>query len=111
MFCFTKKKESTEYKIWYMIQNGGDGSAYVQYYDSKELAEWSEEQDDEGFAESTVDCITFMSDGNVHINENIQHVDDLILDWEDESKESWADKDECAKKLYELTKIKEKLNV
>jgi hypothetical protein len=94
-----------------MIQNGGDGSAYIQYYESEALAEWMEEQDDEGFAESTVGSFTFMSDGNVHINENIQTVDDLILEWTDESKESWADKDECAKKLYELTKLKEKLNV
>lgn len=42
--------------LYCIVINGGDGSAYTEYYDSRELAEWVEEQELEGFAESTINA-------------------------------------------------------
>ena len=87
MICFFKKKKkelTNEYKLWYMVSNGGDGSASVNFYESEKLAELIDDNQDEGFAESTVSWISIMSDGDVHINENIHTVEDEILEMEDD---------------------------
>lgn len=36
-------------KIFYSVQNGGDGSAYPKLMESKELAEFDQEYMDEGW--------------------------------------------------------------
>ena len=37
--------------LWYSVQNGGDGSAYPSFFETKELAEWDQDNQDEGFGE------------------------------------------------------------
>lgn len=48
--------------IYYSVINGGDGSAYPNFWESKELAEWDEEHDTECWAESSVGDISFESE-------------------------------------------------
>jgi len=38
-------------KVWYSVENGGDGSAYPRFFDTSELAEWHQENQDEGWGE------------------------------------------------------------
>jgi len=38
-------------KIYYSVKDGGDGSAYPEFFDSDELADWHQEHLDEGWGE------------------------------------------------------------
>ena len=44
-------------RIWFYVANGGDGSALLQVCESKELAELMDENQDEGWGESSADYI------------------------------------------------------
>jgi len=54
-----------KFTIYYCVTNGGDGSAYPSFFESKELAEWDEEHETEGWAESSVGSISFESDSPI----------------------------------------------
>jgi hypothetical protein len=54
-------------KLWYNIQNGGDGSVFLRWFESKELSEIDEEFMDEGWGECSVDCIVIESDSPIRI--------------------------------------------
>lgn len=45
--------DETKYELWYSVENGGDGSAYPIFFNSKDNAEQHQENLDEGWAE---DC-------------------------------------------------------
>jgi len=53
--------------IWYSIRNGGDGSAFPIFFESKELAEIDQEYLDEGWGESCVGPLMITSDGPISI--------------------------------------------
>ena len=57
-------------KVWYSVQNGGDGSANTIFMESKELCEWDQDHMDEGWGESCIGCFEFAGD-NVEIITNI----------------------------------------
>lgn len=53
------------YELHYNIANGGDGSVGLNYFESKELAQWDEEHDPEPYAEETTSSLKFESDAAI----------------------------------------------
>jgi len=51
-----------ELTIYYSISNGGDGSAYPYWFESMELAEWDQEQMEEGWGEPCTESFTVEGD-------------------------------------------------
>lgn len=58
-----------ETKVWYYVINGGDGSAYPQFVESKELGEMLESFEVEGWAEDSVSFITIESDSPIKVKD------------------------------------------
>lgn len=64
-------------KIWYIVKNCGDGSVKVEFYDTKELAEFVEEREEElydGWGEPSVDYLEVKDTGcgsKIHWKENL----------------------------------------
>jgi hypothetical protein len=52
-------------EFWYSVENGGDGSAYPIFMESKELAELHQKYMDEGWGEECIGRETIESDGPV----------------------------------------------
>ena len=54
-------------ELYYSIQNGGDGSAYPEFFESAELAEWDQENPlyDEGWAEDCSGTLRLESDSPI----------------------------------------------
>lgn len=65
-------------KIWYSVENCGDGSAYPQWMESEELAELDQDYMDEGWGESCTGCIVIEHEGSITIKNKITTVDDMI---------------------------------
>jgi hypothetical protein len=55
-------------KVWYMIQDGGDGSASVLWFLTKEASEQQEKDEEEwgGFAESTIGSVETFIGSDIH---------------------------------------------
>lgn len=55
-------------KVWYMIQDNGDGSAGLRWFLTKEAAEKCEEDEKKwgGFAEETVDSVETFVGSDIH---------------------------------------------
>lgn len=53
--------------LYYSVQNGGDGSAYPQFMESAELAEYDQENMDEGWGESCTGSIELESDSPITV--------------------------------------------
>lgn len=71
--------------IWYMVTNGGDGSAYPTFIESKELADLIDEHQVElydGWSEESVGSITVESDSEIKIVDKIITIDATIEEWE-----------------------------
>jgi hypothetical protein len=66
--------------VYYSVINGGDGSAYPHFWESKELAEWDEEHDYEGWAESSVGNISFESDSSIVCLDEITTKEKYLID-------------------------------
>lgn len=96
-------------KIWYSVQNCGDGSAYPRFMESKELAELDQDYMDEGWGESCTGCISIESDTPITIKNSVLTVEELIKDIEGD----YEPNDEYfPKERYEaLLKLKEAKNV
>lgn len=58
----TKRENMKKITIYYRTVNGGDGSAYPNFYTTAALADWYENNDDEGFCESTGSLDIFISE-------------------------------------------------
>lgn len=43
-----------QFKLWYRVRNGGDGSASVEFYPARAPAEFAETEEEEGWGESSV---------------------------------------------------------
>lgn len=53
-------------KIWYSIQNGGDGSAFPYWFLTEEEAEKDQENMDEGWGESCIGSVETFVDSDIH---------------------------------------------
>ncbi len=95
-------------KVWYSVENGGDGSAYPIFVDSEELAELLQNQQSEGWGESCTGCLEIESEGPI-IVKDITTIDEAIKDASEDIDESWWEEDD-QEKLDELLELKEKLS-
>ena len=72
--------------IWYMICDNGDGSASVEFYETKELAEIAEEIHIErfghNFAEPSVSSLT---------EKNVTSLDSYLKDSIEKASKEWAE--------------------
>ena len=55
--------------IYYSVQNGGDGSAYPMFVETKELARWDQDHMDEGWGECCSGELVIESDGPITVND------------------------------------------
>ncbi len=53
-------------KIWFSIQNGGDGSAYPDWFLTEEEAENDQENMDEGWGEPCTGMVETYVGSNIH---------------------------------------------
>lgn len=51
--------------IYYSVNNGGDGSAYPSWYENQALADWNQEDQEEGWGEPCTGSITFESESPI----------------------------------------------
>lgn len=93
--------------IHYSVKSGGDGSAYIQLMESKELAVLDQDHDlyGEGWAETCTGSITVESDSPVHVCDEILTVEDLIKEIEDDHEVS--SKYYPTKRMEALTLLKQ----
>lgn len=61
-------------KIWYSIQNGGDGSTYLSYFPTEEEAEADQDNMTEGWGESCMGCVDTYEGSDTH-NEMLQDME------------------------------------
>ena len=86
--------------LYYSVSNGGDGSAYPNFFESEELAEWHQDHLEDGWGESCTGVIEVTSDSIITCGslETAQEVfDDMISEvsyydvganrWKDEMKD------------------------
>lgn len=66
--------------IFYSVQNGGDGSAYPRFMESKDLAEWDQEQMEEGWGESCTGSISFESDSPIRCLDKVETKETYLID-------------------------------
>jgi hypothetical protein len=104
-------------KIWYSIQNGGDGSAYPRWMESEELAEWDQRNMDEGWGEPCTGYIEVQADSKITVNEEITTIEDIIkekeedLEWALKYKSEWSpNPDTIRDEIHELEAMKENQN-
>ena len=84
----------------FYVQNQGDGSASVRFYESEEVAKFAENFDnlayDSGWAESSVDTITLEGD-NIKVSDEdrkyIQSKADLIEEIKRDLDSDWIEED------------------
>ena len=55
--------------IYYSVQNGGDGSAYPLFLESKEVAEWDQDNMSEGWGEFCTGELVIEHDGPIKIED------------------------------------------
>ena len=72
-------------RIYYSIQNGGDGSAYPEFMDTRGLAEWDQDHMVEGWAETCWGELDIVSDSPITI-EKVQstigyYLEKEVDDW------------------------------
>jgi len=65
--------------LYYSVQNGGDGSAYPRFMSSQELADFDQENMDEGWGESCTGSIDFESDSPIIVKENIETPESYLI--------------------------------
>lgn len=90
-------------KIYYSVQNGGDGSAYPWFFTTQKLADWDQEHMDEGWGEPcTGDLEVLLGDrlrgapddrGEIVCPEAMDEVSYWLRRTEDEGYEPWVDRD------------------
>lgn len=101
-------------KIWYSVQNGGDGSAYPIWMESEELAEWHQRNMDEGWGEPCTGYIEVQSDSKITVCEKLTTIEDLIerreerLEWALKYNHRWGpNPDSIRREIKELEEMKE----
>jgi predicted nuclease of restriction endonuclease-like RecB superfamily len=99
-------------KIFYSIENCGDGSAYPIFMESEELCMIEQEFMDEGWGEPCIGHITIEHDTPIKIKNEIKTVDEVIEETELRIKESCVSENSkhfLRKKLEELNKLKNQM--
>jgi hypothetical protein len=71
-------------KIWYSIQNGGDGSAYPVWMESEALCKIDQEFMDEGWGEPCFGWLSIEHDTPIKVLDDIETVDTAIKEIEDQ---------------------------
>jgi hypothetical protein len=61
-----KSKKMKKITIWYSIQNGGDGSAYPDWFLTEDEAEQNQENMDEGWGESCTGSVETFEGSDIH---------------------------------------------
>lgn len=87
-------------KIWYSTHNGGDGSAYPVFMESKVQAKIDQKYMDEGWAEDCYGCIEIKSESFVYVKDIIT-IDEQIKEVENELAEDYMKKYKAAGKYPE----------
>lgn len=77
-----------ETKVYYSVENCGDGSAYPTFVESEELAELLQEHQSEGWGESCTGWLTIESEGPIKVK-GMMTVDEAIKDASEDEGESW----------------------
>ena len=62
-------------KIWYSIQNGGDGSAYLSYFPTEAEAQDDQDNMDEGWGETCMGSVDTYEGSDTH-NEMLRDIED-----------------------------------
>lgn len=75
-----------KHKIWYSVENCGDGSAYPKFMESEALCEIDQRYMDEGWGESCVGALVVESDSPVTVKALVT-VADAIREVEEELNE------------------------
>ena len=88
-------------KVWYSVENCGDGSAYPRFMESEALTELDQRYMDEGWGETCNGYIEIEHDGPIKVK-GVLTIDEEI---KEESKE-WGN----IEKLKALIDLKEKQN-
>lgn len=70
-----------EKTIYYSVQNGGDGSAYPRFMESKELAEWDQDHMSEGWGESCTGSITLEFDSPIFCKDKVLTKEEFLWDY------------------------------
>ena len=91
-------------KVWYVVENGGDGSCCVRLCESEGLANLFNSLDDESYDEA-VDSFEIEHDGDIKIKDMLT-IDDAIAEASDDINESWWGEDE-QERLDKFLKLKE----
>lgn len=78
-------------KIYYSVENGGDGSAYPRWMESEELAEIDQEFMDEGWGESCTGWLTIEHDTPIKILDHVETVDSMIAEIEEQYEDCGKD--------------------
>jgi len=91
-------------KIYYSVQNCGDGSAYPRLFESMELAELDQDMMDEGWGESCTGSITVESESPIAIVDEVTTIDDMIKDCKDGYFSSEKERKQKLKILSEFKK-------
>ena len=74
-------------ELWYSIQNCGDGSAYPEFMESKELAKWDQDNMDEGWGEPCYGSIILESESPIICKNSVTTIDEKIKEFESSRKE------------------------
>jgi hypothetical protein len=67
-------------KLFYSVQNGGDGSAYPVFMSSQALADYDQDNLDEGWGESCTGSITLTSESVITVKEEIETPESYLVD-------------------------------
>lgn len=97
-------------KIWYSVENCGDGSAYPKFMESKKLAELDQEYMDEGWGESCVGYITIEHMSAIIVKDIItiqDEINEIEEDYDVSSKYFPTEKYNALKELKEVKDGKE----
>lgn len=68
-----------ELTLWYSVQNGGDGSAYPQFMESEELAEFDQDNMDTGWGESCTGSIELESDSPITVKDKVTTKESYLI--------------------------------
>lgn len=88
-FTDAERGKKTLTKIWYSVENCGDGSAYPTFMESEELCEIDQRFMDEGWGESCTGYIEIESDSPIAVKSKIVTLANKIKEIEDELNEDY----------------------
>src|SRR5688572_13207202 len=95
---FEEPKAKYSKTIYWSLQNNGDGSASPKFFDSEALAEFDQDNMDEGWREPCTGDITIESESPIIIK-GIDVIDKAAYIEELESQTTWDTSDELQKKI------------